>query len=1602
MEPQHKKILKAIVLELRHLLEGLYDGDGRWHPGDLEQRLAAIGIRRDRNPVPIDELPHLSDEDKNARKVVEAYLTLRQEAGISPTEAVAEFVRETAYTWSNRLLALRCMEARELIDEVILQKDVYGGRSLEHHRLAQRKPECCTGEDDGLFAILEKAFAERANSLPLLFDPKAPGVALRPSTAALKRCIGLLSGKQVVKGQEPATSEVFKAPDVLGWAYQYYQEEEKKRVDDWLKSKKGFKCEGTDIIPKTSLYTEPYMVKFLVQNSLGATWVGMHPDSKLFEKWEYYVRDADRAVVEKKSIQEVTFLDPACGSGHFLLEAFELFFDMYMEEGKITEADEICQSILKNNLYGIDIDERAVQIAEAALWMKAAEKGLNFLGTQTNLVATNIHLPKGKDHLKEFLKKHPEDVALLPGLEVIFEGLGHVDELGSLLQVEEPVEKELRHLKEIFEAEKDKPKQSLIWTEMAKPVQGALPLGVGDYEDWKSRILSRLKEHFTLEAGLPDLVQSFFSQFAGKGLEFFDLLTRRYDIVATNPPYLGSGNVGAVVKKYLDKYYSPGKRDLYAAFILRCLELAVEGGRVAMVTQQSWMFLRSFVDLRAVKEDELKNLDENAFKGLLRDTTLEALAHLGPGAFGEIGGEVVNIALFTLAKVTPSAEHRLTAFRLVGLKSLGEKSRGLLESLTNSTSSIRFAANQSRIVNIFESPLVYWVEEDTLRTLENNPKLLSIANVVEGLGTRCDQRFIRTNGEGVIQSRSAPSCHIRWVPFVKGGRYCKWCGLQFYFVDWQHDGIRILNFKDTSGKLRSRPQNISYYFKGGLTYTCMAQGSMGVRSLMPDTVAGDAGPIIFPSGTETTILGIMNSRFISYLLRIISPTLQLKVGYVKLTPLPLEIDNETVKTLVEFCVSSKLVLLTTDITERTFAPYKPITKSMRETVHGILKQLFSVSVFLHSAEMVLDSLIIRAYAVSNLVLRNVLNETGTPAGGFPLIHGYDTLPPATSGLPNVPDEILNYLKGHERGKLDPEQFQDFKCQVQSNYEIGPGLKEVAEETEESPVDNENEEEVAIDSGIPIPSETFLEELAQKLKINPISVYWILKEGIEKEGWHCPPEEQRITADRFTVTVLHLLGHRWPKQIEVGEPIPEWADEDGVIPLTESTLEATLLARVRERIAADFEGGDVTGIEREFAEIVERPLGEWLETEFFKHHTRQFKRRPIAWQIQSSNYTRKKRPAYACIVYYHRTDGDLLPKIRTQHVIPLRQRYETELRMIEGISVEARSERQDRRRVELEALIQEFKEFESTLQKVSIEGFAGSWLKQYAFDDAMLCLKATWLKRLSEFIKRGPLEEWQKQAEDTHLKCPLADWIEDAFQHLDYFCSAVGPKPPDANTFSTDLDPVFFSSLISPEAKSMVKRSVELACDKWWRRFDEGMLSPLRDQIKGVKEEIKNIKEEMKETEVKNMDRISKLKARVIDLEGEVRRIQKDLGDRADRGKEVRKTIEGWVCPEAETWGEWLAMQPMYDAISSLDGNRTPPVTIEDFIRQEASYAPDINDGVRVNIAPLQKAGLLAADVLAKKDLDKAIEDRGEWRADERRWCREGKLPQPGWWPMGTI
>jgi hypothetical protein len=365
------------------------------------------------------------------------------------------------------------------------------------------------------------------------------------------------------------------------------------------------------------------MVKFLVQNSLGALWMGMYPDSKLCERWDYYIKYADRVPVTRKPVREITFLDPAQGSGHFHLEAFDLLYAMYEEEavreGRTITPREICAAILNQNLYGIDIDGRSVQIAMAALWMKAKEKAPalaagDLASFRGHLVATNIRLPRGQNHLGLFLEKHPEDEELRPALELVFQGLDHADELGVLLQIEELVDAALRRLKAEADRSKSAPMQTGLFD--PTPIKGVLRADQEDYGNWKRDSLNRLQAHFETEAQAADSIQAFFGESAGKGLGFFDVLSRRYDVVAANPPYMGSKNMSATVRRYVDSHYKDGKTDLYASVLLRSQALLAQRGRLAVVVPETWMFLSSFVSLRS--GDRV---------GVLRHAALEVLVH---------------------------------------------------------------------------------------------------------------------------------------------------------------------------------------------------------------------------------------------------------------------------------------------------------------------------------------------------------------------------------------------------------------------------------------------------------------------------------------------------------------------------------------------------------------------------------------------------------------------------------------------------------------------------------------------------------------------------------------------------------------------------------------------------------------------------------------------------------------------------------------------------------------------------------------------------------------------------------------------------------------
>jgi hypothetical protein len=638
-----KKRLKSLTIELRRLLEE-----------DLGKQLKRLGIDPGKSaPVPAANLSYLIEEEQAIRYALDAVVTKEQAMAGSYSIAVESLRREAAYTHLNRLVGLKCLELRGHLriegelTEVVTCRPEYGSRSKWLWTLREQEKKYRYGEDaeellwrDGLI----QACAAVTTEIRVLFDPDDPYAQVWPSHKALRETIDKLN---------ELPEKAFRADELLGWIYQYFQSEEKDRVFEEARTKKK-KITWQDIVPVTQLYTERYMVDFLLQNSIGARWMEMYPDSGAKADWPYYVNPATPHLRSPQPLKEWTILDPCVGSGHFLIVAFDLLAGLYAEERKLAEAGHIPQdwivpandvavTILERNLHGIDIDPRAVQIAALALYLKGKEHGLGS-GERPpilNLVIADAVLTKGLAYEK-LLSQYKQDIVAREAIEAIWHALENLRELGSLVRVEEEVEDAVRKAKT-----KEDRHSPLLSSAM-------------DWKQYKSTLLSRLKEAFVAEMKSNDLNERIFGLEGVKGVGLLEVLGRRYGVVCTNPPYMGSGNMGPVLKEFILRNYTPGKRDLYATFMLRCRELSEENGHVAMVTQQSWMFLRSFADLRAIPEEIAeKKQAQNEFGGILRDTSIETIVHLGPGAFAEISGVLVNTALtiFRNRKLLESTEN---------------------------------------------------------------------------------------------------------------------------------------------------------------------------------------------------------------------------------------------------------------------------------------------------------------------------------------------------------------------------------------------------------------------------------------------------------------------------------------------------------------------------------------------------------------------------------------------------------------------------------------------------------------------------------------------------------------------------------------------------------------------------------------------------------------------------------------------------------------------------------------------------------------------------------------------------------------------------------
>ncbi|WP_149958378.1 BREX-1 system adenine-specific DNA-methyltransferase PglX, partial [Acinetobacter oleivorans] len=660
------------------------------------------------------------------------------------TSSFEQTIDYIAYSWFNRLCAIRYMECKGLLDHgrrVLSSADGSAGLpqileecldidlpGLDASRVAELKLD--GNKDEELYRELLLAQCHALNQvMPLLFEQVSDESELLLPDNLTKT--DSLIRDLVSSIPEEDWSDV----QIIGWLYQFYISEKKDQVI-------GKVVKSEDIPAATQLFTPNWIVKYLVQNSVGRLWMMAQPDSTLANNWEYYIQPAeqtDEVNAQLKQLidvrisedgdtlnpESITVLDPACGSGHILVEAYDCLKAIYLERGY--RSRDIPRLILENNLYGIDIDTRAAQLASFALLMKAREDDRRLFSNppKLNIIALQDSQPERLDALSQDLANTGIAQADLKELLELFE---HASTFGSLIQVPEVFAKKLPDLETKLN----------------------IALASGDIFAQQSA-----------QELLPLVQQA-------------NLLAKQYDAVIANPPYMGGKGMNTALKDFAKKKFPDSKSDLFAMFIERGFGWCKESGFNSMVTMQSWMFLSSYEAMR---------------EKLLQDRTIQTMAHLGARAFPEISGEVVQTTAFVM-----QGQHingfKPVFFRLVDTGQ-DQKESELRSGLNRFDSTI-----QDDFKKIPGSPIAYWVNIQTRNLFSGNKLLGEISEPRRGLATNDNNKFIRRWAEvsnqkmafGSINREDAKNSNKKWFPYNKGGEFRKWYGNNAYLVNWENDG----------------------------------------------------------------------------------------------------------------------------------------------------------------------------------------------------------------------------------------------------------------------------------------------------------------------------------------------------------------------------------------------------------------------------------------------------------------------------------------------------------------------------------------------------------------------------------------------------------------------------------------------------------------------------------------------------------------------------------------------------------------------------------------------------------------------------------------------
>ena len=774
----------------------------------------------------------------------------------SYTAAYQTVVDKVAYTWFNRLIAVRYMEVNDLLPSRTRVLSSADGRA---------EPQIVTTPFD---AVLDYTPAEQQQIVTLKNDNKLDEVfrlLFLKQCAALGDCLPRLfeqvddymplllalsftdkDGVVCHLVNDIPESDWQDAVQIVGWLYQYYNTEPKEQV--FANLKKNIKISAENIPAATQLFTPDWIVRYMVENSLGRLWSEGHPDFDKSE-WKYYLDEAPQEPQVAQQLAElrkgyaaltpedIKCIDPCMGSGHILAYLFDVLMQIYRSAG-YTDRD-AAASIVEHNLYGLDIDDRAAQMAYFVVMMKGCHYDSRFLRRhlKPHVYAIQESGELTTDALGRLGKQESTARALLDGFK-------NAKEYGSILQPK------------VTLAELDALQEQL------REVDGASDMGSFTDQFVAGQLLRVL---------CPLVEQA-------------RMLVQKYDVVVTNPPYMGGSGMNARLSDYVKKYYPDSKNDLFAVFIERCAQMDKRGGYQAMITQHAWMFLSCFEKLRA--------------KLQLIDTV--NMAHLGARGFDEIGGEVVQTTSFVM-RSSHTKGYKGTYCRLID----GDSEKAKEDMFVSGQS--RYVAEQDNFSKIPGSPVAYGVSNKFREIYKDAELFESIADIKSGVMSGDDARFIRFWHEVAFPKfdcscKNVAECvehKTKWFPVTRGGQYRKWYGNIEEVINLYNGGYEIAFENQKNHRLRDS----RYYFREGITWSMITSYKLSVRYVPQGILFGNGGPTCFFSDDAKFYLSVLNSKVAEYIIGVVNPTLNTVISDICGIPIRGYERKNEIDSYTETCIS---------------------------------------------------------------------------------------------------------------------------------------------------------------------------------------------------------------------------------------------------------------------------------------------------------------------------------------------------------------------------------------------------------------------------------------------------------------------------------------------------------------------------------------------------------------------------------------------------------------------------------------------------------------------------------------------------------------------------